>query len=100
MKTKKDIVKDISEIVGLTQVDTKRVVQMTFDAIIETLVHEGRIELRNFGVFEVKIHKARVGRNPKSPAATIRIPPKAVATFKAGKEMRETVLQLHCEYEG
>ena len=51
--TKKEIVKTISEEIGLTQLKTKEIVQKTFDAIVETLVEEGRIELRNFGVFEV-----------------------------------------------
>ena len=52
--TKKEIVKTISEEIGLTQLKTKEIVQKTFDAIVETLVEERRIELRNFGVFEVK----------------------------------------------
>jgi nucleoid DNA-binding protein len=52
--TKKEIVKRISEDIGLTQLKTKDIVQRTLDAIIDTLVSEGRIELRNFGVFEVK----------------------------------------------
>jgi nucleoid DNA-binding protein len=52
------------------------------------------VELRNFGVFEVKIRKARVGRNPNAPATDVRIPPRAVVKFKPGKEMREAVLKL------
>ena len=52
--TKKEIVKQISDDTGLTQLKTKEIVQKTFDAIVETLLEEGRIELRNFGVFEVK----------------------------------------------
>jgi integration host factor subunit beta len=57
--TKKDIVKAISEQIGMTQLKTKEIVQKTFDAIIDTLVREERIELRNFGVFEVKKRAAR-----------------------------------------
>ena len=53
--TKKEIVKIISERANLTQLKTKEIVQWTFDAIIDTLIEEGRIELRNFGVFEVRI---------------------------------------------
>ena len=64
--TKKEIVKTISEEIGMTQLVTKEIVQKTFDAIIETLVAEGRIELRNFGVFEVKKRKSRKARNPKT----------------------------------
>ena len=64
--TKKEIVKTISDEIGLTQLKTKEIVQKTFDAIVETLVEEGRIELRNFGVFEVKKRAARKARNPRT----------------------------------
>src|SRR5947209_4803735 len=64
--TKKEIVKQISERANLTQLKTKEIVQWTFDAIIETLVSEGRIELRNFGVFEVKRRKPRRARTPRT----------------------------------
>lgn len=47
--TKKEIVKTISDEIGLTQLKTKEIVQKTFNAIVESLVEEGRIELRNFG---------------------------------------------------
>jgi nucleoid DNA-binding protein len=65
-ETKKEIVKQISERAELTQHKTKEIVQWTFDAIIDTLVTEGRIELRNFGVFEVKRRKPRRARNPRT----------------------------------
>jgi DNA-binding protein HU-beta/integration host factor subunit alpha len=52
------------------------------------------VELRNFGVFEVKVRKARVGRNPNAPANSVRIPPRAVVKFKPGKEMRDEVMKL------
>jgi len=52
--TKREMVKAITEETGLTQLQAKEVVQRVFDGIIETLLNEGRIELRNFGVFEVR----------------------------------------------
>ena len=91
--TKKEIVKDISDETGLTQLKTKEVVQKTFDAIMETLFTEGRIELRNFGVFEVKRRKARKARNPRT-GERVDVPPKNVVTFKPGKEMEEKVRQM------
>ena len=92
--TKKEIVRTISEEIGLTQLQTKEIVQKTFNAIVEALVEEGRIELRNFGVFEVKIRKGRVGRNPNKPETDVPIPARAMVKFKAGKEMRAKVLKL------
>jgi integration host factor subunit beta len=91
--TKKEIVKQISEQLGLTQLKTKEIVQKTFDAIVETLLTERRIELRNFGVFEVKCRKARKARNPRT-GAKVDVEPKNVVTFKPGKEMEERVRKL------
>jgi nucleoid DNA-binding protein len=91
--TKKEIVKQISEEMGLTQLKTKEIVQRTFEAIIDTLLREGRIELRNFGVFEVKRRKARRARNPRT-GESVDVEPKNVVTFKPGKEMEERVRKL------
>jgi nucleoid DNA-binding protein len=91
--TKKEIVKTISDEIGLTQLKTKEIVQKTFDAIVETLVEEGRIELRNFGVFEVKKRAARKARNPRT-GDRVDVPAKYVVTFKPGKEMEERVRML------
>jgi integration host factor subunit beta len=91
--TKKEIVKTISDEIGLTQLKTKEIVQKTFDAIVETLVEEGRIELRNFGVFEVKKRAARKARNPRT-GDRVDVPAKYVVTFKPGKEMDERVRML------
>src|SRR5262245_60921569 len=88
--TKKEIVKTISEAIGMTQLKTKEIVQKTFDAIVETLVEERRIELRNFGVFEVKERAARKARNPRT-GERVDVPEKMVVTFKPGKEMEEKV---------
>jgi integration host factor subunit beta len=91
--TKKEIVKTISEEIGMTQLKTKEIVQKTFDAIVETLVADGRIELRNFGVFEVKKRAARKARNPRT-GDKVEVPEKFVVTFKPGKEMEEKVRLL------
>lgn len=91
--TKKEIVKAISDELGLTQLTTKEIVQKTFDAIIETLVEDRRIELRNFGVFEVKMRAARRARNPRT-GGQVDVPAKFVVTFKPGKEMEAKVREL------
>jgi integration host factor subunit beta len=91
--TKKEIVKKISDDIGLTQLKTKDIVQRTLDAIIQTLVTEGRIELRNFGVFEVKQRAPRKARNPRT-GDKVYVPSKNVVTFKPGKEMEELVRKM------
>lgn len=91
--TKKEIVRTISDEIGLTQLQTKEIVQKTFDAIVEALVEERRIELRNFGVFEVKRRAARKARNPRT-GDKVFVPEKFVVTFKPGKEMEARVREL------
>ena len=89
-KTKKKIVELISNELKVSQVLTKKIVQMTFDLIVDTLVQNGRIELRKFGVFEVKTRKPRKARNPLT-SATVHVPAKNVVTFQPGKDMEEKV---------
>ena len=92
--TKRDLVIRISNETGLVQQQVLDVVQKTLDYIREAMAQGRKIELRNFGVFEVKIRKARVGRNPNAPATDVPIPARAVVKFKPGKEMRDEVLKL------
>jgi len=78
----------------MVQQQVFEVVQKTLDHIAEALARGDKVELRNFGVFEVKIRKARVGRNPHSPETDVPIPARSVVKFKSGKEMRAQVLKL------
>ena len=92
--TKRDLVVRISEKTGLVQQQVFEIVQLTLDAIAGEVAQGRTVELRNFGVFEVKIRKARIGRNPNQPKRDVPIPSRAVVKFKPGKEMREAVLKL------
>ena len=91
--TKKDMARAIAEEMDLTQMQAKEIIQRVLDGITETLVQGGRIELRNFGVFEVKKRKPRKARNPRT-GENVKVPAKLVVTFKPGREMEERVGQL------
>ena len=91
--TKKEMAKAIAEETGLTQLQVLEVVRRVFDGITDTLVREGRIELRNFGVFEVRQRKPRKARNPRT-GERLKVPAKRVVTFKPGRQMGERVGQL------
>ena len=92
--TKRDIVIRISNETGLVQQQVLNIVQKTLNYIAEAVSAGRKVELRNFGVFEVKLRKARVGRNPNNPGTDVPIPQRAIVKFKPGKEMREAVLKL------
>ena len=84
----------ISSETGLIQQEIMEVVQKTLNYIGEALARGDKVELRNFGVFEVKVRRARVGRNPNAPSAIVPIPQRCVVRFRPGKEMRAEVLKL------
>ena len=92
--TKRDLVIRISTETGLVQQQVLDVVQKTLDYISAAVAKGETVELRNFGVFEVKVRKARVGRNPNAPETDVPIPARSVVKFKPGKEMREEVIKL------
>jgi nucleoid DNA-binding protein len=92
--TKREIVMKIATDTGLTQAEVFNVVQTVLLSITQTLAKGDRVELRDFGVFEAVIRKAKIGRNPQKPDVEVPIPPRALVKFKAGKIMREQVLKL------
>jgi len=92
--TKRDLVVRIAEETGLTQNHVADVVQKTLDYISAELIAGRTIELRNFGVFEVKVRKSRKGRNPNRPEHEVVIPERSVVRFRPGKELKEQVEQL------
>ncbi len=95
--TKRDLVVRISGETGLTQEQVLDVIQKTLDYISEAVAKGQTVELRNFGVFDVKVRKARIGRNPNRPETDVPIPSRTVVKFKPGKEMRESVIRLNPE---
>lgn len=88
--TKKEIAKAIAEETGVPLVIVTKAVQRVFDDIVEVLVSEGRIELRNFGVFQVKKRRARQARNPRTGEPAL-VPERCVVTFSAGLAMEKRV---------
>ena len=92
--TKRDLVVRISEETGLVQTQVFDLVQKTLDHISDALAKGDNVELRNFGVFDVRIAKTRTGRDPHQPEIDVQIPARAIVNFRAGKEMRNQVLKL------
>ncbi len=88
--TKKDIVRKIAEQTGLTQMKVREVVQKTFDAIVDTLVEDGNIELRNFGIFKVRVRKSRKAINPRT-GDRVWVDERSGVSFKPGKEMEDRI---------
>ncbi|MGA2254026.1 MAG: HU family DNA-binding protein [Thermoguttaceae bacterium] len=88
--TKKNIVRRIADELDRTELETKLIVQKTLDAIINVLAEEGRVELRNFGVFEVRRRQPRQARNPRT-GEKVMVGERVTVTFKPGRVMEERV---------
>ena len=92
--TKRGFVVKIANETDMSQATVADIVQKTLDSIADELASGKTIELRNFGVFEVVVRKARVGRNPKSPKKDVAIPERVQVKFRAGKELEERLAKL------
>ena len=91
--TKKEIVQQIAGELGVNQTLVKKIVQRCLDRILEATVTQGRLELRNFGVFEVKHRAARKARNPRTNEE-VYVPAKRAVTFRAGKKVAQSIQEM------
>lgn len=85
--TKKELIDQIALATKIKRSEVKRVAQTFLDAIIIELGKGNRLEFRDFGVFEVKLRKARRAQNPKT-LAPVQVPAKRTVKFKVGRLMR------------
>ena len=94
--TKRELTIKITEKIAakgieITQQDVSEILQTFIDEITDSLANGDNVVMRKFGAFEVRELKAKLGRNPKDPTATVKIPARAAVKFKPGKEMKEKV---------
>ena len=87
---KSDLVKLVAERGGLSMKAAKEAVNVFFDAFVDAILQDERIEIRGFGSFVNKKYDGYMGRNPKT-GEPIRVPDKKLPFFKVGKELKERV---------
>ena len=98
--TKKDLGLKVCEVLKKTeniripQATVVKVVQKALDCLNDAIAEGHTVEIRNFGVFELRVSKKRVGRNPQQPEKDIEIKPRPVVRFKPGLEMKENLVKL------
>ena len=88
--TRRNLILAITEESGLQQFQVKRIVHKILEAIVDALIENGRVELRNFGVFELRYWKARNGRNP-STGKKIMVPGHYTVILKPGKALEKRI---------
>jgi DNA-binding protein HU-beta len=90
---KNDLVNRVMRGAGVPRAGAVLAVEAIIEALLQSLIRGARIELRGFGVFEVKDRKRGIGRNPKRPKEEVVIPPGLTIRFKPGKELRNMVVE-------
>jgi integration host factor subunit beta len=88
--TRAELVEHVTKISSLSKKHAEIVVNTVFDAIIEALRADEKIELRGFGSFRIRRRQSRVGRNPKT-GERVDVPAKRIPYFKPGKELKELI---------
>ena len=84
---KLDIINEVVNRTGITKTKAEMAVETVFESMKKALEQSDRIELRGFGVFNVKPRKTGIGRNPRT-GAKVSIPPDKAVRFKPGKELQ------------
>jgi DNA-binding protein HU-beta/integration host factor subunit beta len=97
--TKKDLVEKIADKTGLTQVDTKIVIESFLDSVSNALQKGSNIEIRGFGRFKLKQKKARIARNPRTNER-IQVEAGYKPIFEASKEMRNRINDAYLKRTG
>ena len=92
--TKKHLVQQIAQRLGMHPNDVRNVIQSFLDAMSGALAAGDRLEFRDFGVFEIVERKQKIGRNPKNAQVPIVIPPRKAVKFTAGKKMKKEVEEM------
>ena len=84
---KLDIINEVVNKTGITKTKAELAVETVFESMKRSLSKGDRIELRGFGVFNVRPRKTGIGRNPRT-GAEVSIPPGKAVRFKPGKELQ------------
>ena len=84
---KLDIINEVVNRTGITKTKAELAVETVFESMKKALSAGDRIELRGFGVFNVRPRKTGIGRNPRT-GAEVSIPPGKAVRFKPGKELQ------------
>lgn len=91
---KAEIVKRIADHLKIKDREALVIVDSTIEAMKKIVAEQGRLEIRDFGVFQTKTRKERIGRNPKDKKE-YPIPARRVVTFKMGRELKVSGEDLH-----
>ena len=88
--TKADIIREVSDMTGLTKVEIEAVLESIIVSISDSLKRGERVDMRGFGSFLVKQRGARDARNPAT-SEIIKLQERFIPGFKVSKILKEDV---------
>ena len=92
--TKRELISELSDRAGITQSEAARYLEALIDVVIGRLGVGDEVTFRRFGAFEVRVSKAKLGRNPSQPEMEVLIPERCSVRFRPGKELKEKLASL------
>lgn len=87
---KTELIAAVAEKAGISKKDADKAVSATIEAIMDAVAAGDKVQLVNFGTFEVRDRKERTGRNPRTKENIV-IPASKLPVFKAGKQFKDAV---------
>src|SRR5436190_22615456 len=92
---KLDIINEVVNRTGITKTKAEMAVEIVFESMKRALGRSERIELRGFGIFNVRPRKTAIGRTPRT-GAEVAIPPEIAVRFIPGKESQSLSRSYAC----
>lgn len=88
--TKSVLIELLATRANIPKVESEKIVNSFFEAMVEALKHGESIEIRGFGSFRIRSYKPYTGRNPKTNQS-VSVPQKRLPFFRVGKELKELI---------
>ena len=87
---KLELISKLAEQEGISKQESRRIVDLMFDKMSDTLASGERVEIRGLCAFKVKEYKSYAGRNPKTGDSVV-VKPKRLPFFKPGTDLKQRV---------
>lgn len=88
---RKELIVEISNKTGVKHQEVSHIIESFLDGIVDHLGQGKVVALRDFGTFDLRVSRRKIGRNPKRPEVSIVIPDRHVIRFRPGGKLEQLV---------
>ena len=88
--TRNDLIDEISNNIGLSNLESSKIIEEIFEVILSELANNTDVKISSFGTFAVRYKNSRIGRNPKT-GLEVPISSRNVVTFNASNILKSKI---------